>query len=49
MHVRADWAIVTHEEENQELWQADWDDDVVADVADFSSRLKEELDKTMKE
>lgn len=34
----AEWAIITHEEGNADLWQADWDDEDAAD--DFQQKLK---------
>jgi hypothetical protein len=36
----ADWTVVTHEEENQDLYVADWED---ADAEDFHSKLASEL------
>ena len=42
----ADWHV-TAEEENQELWEADWDDEDLAQ--DFQGTLRAELDKSMKE
>lgn len=38
-----DWAIITHEEENQDLWQADWDDE---DISDDFQRLQGALQAT---
>ncbi|KAI8472019.1 MAG: hypothetical protein J3K34DRAFT_415451 [Monoraphidium minutum] len=35
------------EEENQELWQADWDDEEVGE--DFQQKLQRELGRHMKE
>lgn len=35
------------EEERAELWQADWDDEETTE--DFQAKLKQELDRDMKE
>lgn len=42
----AEW-VTTTEEENQDLWEAEWDDEDVS--GDFQAKLQGELDKAMKE
>ena len=51
MHPRAPAVVKDEahaaEEENQELWQADWDDEEVGE--DFQQKLQRELGRHMKE
>eukprot|EP00197_Chlamydomonas_leiostraca_P007816 CAMPEP_0202859984 /NCGR_PEP_ID=MMETSP1391-20130828/1882_1 /ASSEMBLY_ACC=CAM_ASM_000867 /TAXON_ID=1034604 /ORGANISM="Chlamydomonas leiostraca, Strain SAG 11-49" /LENGTH=79 /DNA_ID=CAMNT_0049539103 /DNA_START=11 /DNA_END=250 /DNA_ORIENTATION=+ len=41
-------AAVTPENENVDLWEADWDDEA-AEGDDWQAKLRAELDKSMKE